>query len=164
MRKSMRERAVTAALAFVLFACQDHPLEERGRTMTGSQINLNQVTLPALDLEESIDFYTRFGLEIIVNSPETHYARFEIPGGDATLSLYSQSRAVREPSVHVYFETADPEKVVSKLRERGIEAIEPLEDKPWLWREAWFVDPSGNRLCIYYAGENRKNPPWRVRD
>ena len=32
----------------------------------------------------------------------------------------------------------------------------------WLWREARLVDPSGNVICLYHAGENRLNPPWRV--
>jgi len=126
------------------------------------RMELNQVTLPAIDLAESIDFYTRMGLTLIVDSPEDRYARFEIPGGEATLSLHVESERVREPAPHVYFETAEPEKLVAALRERGIEPTLPLEDKPWLWREAWYVDPAGNRLCIYFAGTNRKNPPWRV--
>jgi len=24
------------------------------------------------------------------------------------------------------------------------------------------VDPSGNVVCLYHAGDNRLNPPWRV--
>ena len=27
---------------------------------------------------------------------------------------------------------------------------------------AYLRDPDGNRLCLYFAGENRVNPPWRV--
>lgn len=160
----MLDKAAALGLAFVFLACQGNSFGHPGPEMTGLQFDLNQVTLPALDLEESIDFYTRFGLEIIVNSPETQYARFEIPGSQATLSIHVEARGVRKPSVDLYFETANPDEIVSRLRERGIESIEALEDKPWLWREAWFVDPFGNRLCIYFAGENRKNPPWRVRD
>ena len=134
--------------------------------MEPMHIDLNQVTLPAADIRRSIEFYQRFGLQLIVDSPENQYARFEIPGSDATLSIHVQPEGagerVREPNVHVYFETTDPEAAVARLGEVGIEPIEPLEDKPWLWREAWYVDPAGNRLCIYFAGENRKNPPWRV--
>ncbi len=132
--------------------------------MEGTRMEMNQVTLPAVDLAQSIDYYTRFGLKLIVNSPETQYARFEIPGGDGTLSIHVEQGRVREPAAHVYFETATPEELVAKLREHGIEPVEPLADRSWLWREAWYVDPAGNRLCVYFAGENRKNPPWRVRD
>jgi catechol 2,3-dioxygenase-like lactoylglutathione lyase family enzyme len=124
--------------------------------------DLNQITLPVVDLEQAIDFYTRFGLKVIVDSPETQYARFEIPGSEATLSLHLASKRVSAPSADIYFEASNPEEVVARLRSVGIEPELPLEDKPWLWREAWYVDPSGNRLCVYFAGENRKNPPWRV--
>lgn len=128
------------------------------------RMEMNQVTLPALDLAESIDYYTRFGLKLIVDSPETQYARFEIPGGDGTLSIHVEpgQGGVSGPAAQLYFETATPEKLVARLAERGIEPVAPLADQTWLWREAWYVDPAGNRLCIYFAGENRKNPPWRV--
>jgi hypothetical protein len=23
-------------------------------------------------------------------------------------------------------------------------------------------DPDGNILCLYHAGDNRRNPPWRL--
>jgi hypothetical protein len=29
-------------------------------------------------------------------------------------------------------------------------------------REAILCDPSGNMIKVYWAGENRLNPPWRV--
>ena len=35
-------------------------------------------------------------------------------------------------------------------------------DQPWLWREARLRDPSGNEICLYHAGENRRFPPWRL--
>jgi hypothetical protein len=35
-------------------------------------------------------------------------------------------------------------------------------DKPWLWREARLKDPDNNQLIIYYAGDKRKDPPWRI--
>jgi len=35
-------------------------------------------------------------------------------------------------------------------------------DQRWLWREARLGDPDGNRLCLYWAGKNRVDPPWRV--
>jgi hydroxymethylpyrimidine/phosphomethylpyrimidine kinase len=35
---------------------------------------------------------------------------------------------------------------------------------PWLWREARLRDPSGNEICLYHAGANRRFPPWRIKD
>jgi len=35
-------------------------------------------------------------------------------------------------------------------------------DQSWLWREAWLSDPAGVKLCLYYAGKNRRFPPWRI--
>lgn len=125
-------------------------------------LDLNQVTLPARDLAESIDFYRRFGLRLIVDSPATAYARFEAPGGDATLSIHVEPAPMRGPRAAIYFEVADPDAVVAHLRAAGIEPDQPLEDKPWLWREAGYLDPAGNRLIVYHAGENRKRPPWRL--
>jgi len=39
-------------------------------------MNLNQVTVPTLDVAASVTFYQRLGLEPIVHSP--HYARFNL--------------------------------------------------------------------------------------
>jgi len=36
-------------------------------------------------------------------------------------------------------------------------------DQPWLWREARLRDPDGNAICLYWAGPNRRFPPWRLR-
>lgn len=129
-----------------------------------ARLDLNQVTLPARDLAASIDFYRRFGLRLIVDAPENGYARFEVPDGDATLSLQVGPAPAGEASAHVYFESPDPEAEVARLAAAGIEPVEPLSDRPWLWREAVYVDPAGNRLLVYHAGENRRNPPWRLRD
>ena len=40
---------------------------------------------------------------------------------------------------------------------------EPI-DQTWLWREAYLKDPNGNQICLFYAGENRLNPPWRLKE
>ena len=36
--------------------------------------------------------------------------------------------------------------------------------RDWLWRQAYLRDPNGNnRIWLFHADENRKNPPWRVK-
>jgi len=32
----------------------------------------------------------------------------------------------------------------------------------WLWTDISLKDPDGHEVIIYHAGENKKNPPWRV--
>src|SRR6056297_3149257 len=51
---------------------------------------------------------------------------------------------------------------VEELVERGIEFDQPPTDMRYLWREAVLHDPSGNRIKLYHAGDNRRHPPWRV--
>ena len=62
----------------------------------------------------------------------------------------------------VYFECDDLDATVQKLKQAGIEFDSDPQDQPWLWREAYLHDPDSNVICLYYAGENRLNPPWRL--
>lgn len=123
-------------------------------------MNLNQVTLPALDIDASSAFYRRMGFLQIVDTP--HYARFECPKGDATFSLHHVERLAEDSGVTIYFEDPQIDALFERLQADGVEFIEPPVDQPYLWREARLKDPSGNLLCLFHAGENRKNPPWRV--
>ena len=55
------------------------------------------------------------------------------------------------------------EVLLRALKEQGVVFDTEPADEPWLWREARLRDPDGNVLCLYRAGVNRRNPPWRVR-
>lgn len=125
-------------------------------------MNLNQVTMPAIDLDRSIRFYKALGLRLIVLAD--HYARFECPDGEATLSLMRRETPARpdDEGAHVYFECADLDRRIVSLKEKGLVFESGPEDKRWLWREAWLRDPAGNCVCLYFAGQNRKYPPWRI--
>jgi len=126
-------------------------------------MRLNQVTVPALDLDRSIAFYETLGLKLIVKSE--HYARFEVGDGTDTFSLHltnNASGAANGP--HVYFECDDLDARVAALKDRGIAFDSDPVDQTWLWREAWLTDPAGVKLCFYHAGENRRFPPWRLKD
>lgn len=124
-------------------------------------MNLNQVTLPVTDVERSIAFYLKLGQRLIVKALP-RYARFECPEGDATFSVHKVDEMAKEPHTIIYFEVAELDDTVNKLVAEGIQFDELPHDTTWLWREARLKDPDGNRLIIYYAGDNRKNPPWRV--
>jgi predicted enzyme related to lactoylglutathione lyase len=66
------------------------------------------------------------------------------------------------PGVVVYFECDDLDTEVHALQARGYHFTQEPQDETWLWREARLTDPSGNVICLYLAGENRLNPPWRI--
>jgi len=124
-------------------------------------VNLNQVTLSVADFDRSVAFYRDMGFGLIVHSPP-RYARFECPDGDSTFSLHAVDHAVRGADVVVYFECADLDQRVQHLLAAGFEFTQLPTDERWLWREARLADPSGNVLCLFWGGSNRKNPPWRV--
>jgi catechol 2,3-dioxygenase-like lactoylglutathione lyase family enzyme len=122
-------------------------------------MKLNQVTLPASDLATSITFYEKLGFVLIVK--DNHYARLENPLDLSTLSL--EKRSDGGDGAHVYLECDDLDARVASLKQKGVAFENGPQDQSWLWREAWLRDPSGNRLCLYFAGENRRFPPWRIK-
>ena len=112
----------------------------------------------------SVRFYQKLGLTLIVDSAP-RYVRFEFPSTDhgepATLSLHGVDKEW-QPAADwplVYFEVDD---LGAYLKDTGLTPLDPPETKDYLWREADILDPAGNRIRLYQAGENRRHPPWRV--
>ena len=124
-------------------------------------MNLNQVTVPSVDVEAATAFYEKLGLRLIVDA-RPHYVRFECPVGDATFSVHKVEALPSGEGSYVYFEVDDLDDKVAGLIASGIVFDEMPEDRSWLWREARLFDPDGNKIILFKAGENRKNPPWRV--
>ena len=125
-------------------------------------MNLNQVSLPTKDVYRSIEFYRSLGFRLIVNAAP-HYARFECPDSESTFSLHLTDVSMNQfAGVVVYFECDELDSKVQELQSQGIYFHSMPKDEPWLWREARLYDPSNNEICLYFAGVNRKNPPWRV--
>jgi catechol 2,3-dioxygenase-like lactoylglutathione lyase family enzyme len=125
-------------------------------------MNLNQITVPSLNLEKSIPFYKTLGLKLIVEALP-HYARFQCPDGNSTFSIQQTEQLPTGNGVHIYFECENLDNYVNELTSKGIEFDEMPNDKSWLWREAHLKDVDGNHLILYYAGDNRLNPPWRIK-
>lgn len=125
-------------------------------------MNLNQITVPSLDLTKSIPFYEKLGLNLIVKALP-HYARFECPNGNATFSIHQVEELPKGEGVYVYFECENLDEEVKKLKEKGIEFHQEPIDQKWLWREARLKDLDGNQLILFYGGKNRLNPPWRIK-
>jgi len=122
-------------------------------------MNLNQVTLPVNDMEKATRFYLTLGFTQIVDSP--HYARFECPDGGSTFSLSLVESPFENGSI-IYFENENLDQWVDDLKLKGIKFEQEPTDQSYLWREAVLSDPSGNKIKLYWAGEARLNPPWRV--
>jgi predicted enzyme related to lactoylglutathione lyase len=123
-------------------------------------VKLNQVTLPAEDIAASVAFYRTMGFELIVDAP--HYARFKSTEGDATFSVHKVDALPLPSPTVVYFETSTLDETVRALKAKGLSFSQDPRDEPWRWREARIADPSGNVICLYWAGDNRLSPPWRV--
>lgn len=125
-------------------------------------MNLNQVTIYSKKPVETVEFFELLGLKRIVDSLP-RYARLECPDGESTLSVHVDDDATENRTVVLYFECEDLDAKTVQLRSSGLEFDEDPKDRSWLWREAYLKDPNGNRICLFYAADNRKNPPWRVK-
>ncbi|HHC80560.1 MAG TPA: VOC family protein [Flavobacteriia bacterium] len=125
-------------------------------------MNLNQVTIPSIDVAKSAAFYKTLGLQLIVDALP-RYVRFECPDGEATFSIHKVDELPKGNGVMVYFENENLDKQVQDLINKGIEFEELPNDKTWKWREARLKDPDNNQIIIFRAGKNRKNPPWRIK-
>ncbi|MDO7171461.1 VOC family protein [Mariniflexile sp. AS56] len=124
-------------------------------------MNLNQITIPSLDVEKAVGFYKTLGLHLIVDALP-RYVRFECPDGDSTISIHKVDELPSGTGVSIYFENENIDDTVLQLKQKGLIFISDPEDKPWLWREAHLKDLDGNKIIIYHAGVHRKNPPWRI--
>jgi catechol 2,3-dioxygenase-like lactoylglutathione lyase family enzyme len=124
-------------------------------------MNLNQITIPSIDLEKALVFYKKLELHLIVNALP-RYVRFECPDGESTLSIHKVEELPKGNGITIYFEDNDLDTLVKQLKGKGIIFTSEPEDKSWLWREAHLQDPDGNNIILYHAGDNRKNPPWRI--
>lgn len=124
-------------------------------------MDLNQITVPSVNLEIAVAFYKKLGLALIVDSIP-RYARFLCPEGNATFSIHHTEKLPEGEGISIYFECKHLDEQVEELMQKGISFDEMPEDKPWLWREARLRDPDGNQIILFKGGENRKNPPWKI--
>ena len=124
-------------------------------------MRLNQVTIPSLDVEKSAAFYKKLGLQLIVEALP-RYVRFELPDGEATFSIHLVDTLPKGNGVVVYFEEDNLNKLVKDLETKGVAFTQLPTNQSWLWREAYLLDPDGNNIILFFGGDNRKNPPWRI--
>jgi uncharacterized glyoxalase superfamily protein PhnB len=124
-------------------------------------MNLNQVTVFTNKPLETVEFYQKLGLIKIVDSMP-RYARLECPDGESTLSVHETETVSNTSSITLYFECENLDEEFMRLMKLGLTFEREPINQTWLWREAYLKDPNGNNICLFHAGENRKNPPWKV--
>ena len=127
-------------------------------------MNLKQITIYSDKPVETAEFFQLLGPKIIVNSLP-RYARLECPDAESTLSIneYGSANLSLRNNIVLYFECENLDADVEHLKSLGLEFDEAPSDRTWLWREAYLKDPNGNKICLFYAGQNRKYPSRRVK-
>ena len=161
--------AIERARLFVRLALRDAPGLGQGHGPMGHQSvredamvagpSLNHVTVGCCDYAASLDFYTALGLQVIVDSPSNGYARLQAPNG-VTFSIHQRDDIAT--STIIYFESKRLDAWVTELVSQGYAFEQLPQDESWGWREARLLDPAGNMVCLYKAGENRRYPVWRI--
>jgi hydroxymethylpyrimidine/phosphomethylpyrimidine kinase len=161
--------AIERARLFVRLALRNAPGFGQGHGPMGHQLvredamvagpSLNHVTVGCRDYAASVNFYKALGLDLIVDSPSSGYARFEAPNG-VTFSIHLSENVAS--STIVYFESKRLDAWVTELASQGFAFEQLPQDQSWGWREARLLDPAGNIVCLYKAGENRRYPDWRI--
>jgi hydroxymethylpyrimidine/phosphomethylpyrimidine kinase len=161
--------AIERARLFVRLALLDAPSLGQGHGPMAHQAvredamvagpSLNHVTVGCRNYAASVDFYKALGLQQIVDSPDNAYARFEMPNG-VTFSIQQNDDCAT--STVVYFESKRLDAWVTELSSQGYVFEQMPQDESWGWREARLLDPAGNMVCLYHAGENRRYPAWRI--
>jgi len=127
----------------------------------GGTMRLNHVTLIVTDFDRSTAFYRTLGLVPIVHEPP-RYARFRCPESDETISVEVTGEAPAPPRAQLYFECLSLDRTVAELKAKGVTFEQDPTDMSYLWREARLKDPDGHEIRLYYAADNRLNPPWKV--
>ena len=124
-------------------------------------MRLNHVTLIVTNFERSATFYRALGLVPIVHEPP-RYARFRCPESDETLSVEVTGEPPAPARAQLFFECLDLDRTVAQLKTKGLVFEQDPTDMSYLWREARLRDPDGHDIRLYFAADNRLNPPWKV--
>jgi catechol 2,3-dioxygenase-like lactoylglutathione lyase family enzyme len=132
-----------------------------------SALQFNHAMVWSHDLPRALAFYQTLGFTRIVDSP--HYARLLAPAGASTLSLHLADASLQLPPsaarTSLYFEADSAtqlDETQAQLANSGVAISLPV-DQPWGWREAHMTDPDGNPIVLYFAGQMRLDPPWKVK-
>lgn len=123
------------------------------------------ITVPSVDLEESITFYTSLGMQLIEHEPQ-HHAHFENQEHKVIFTAYYNEKRP-DYEVKVYFETSDIEKIELRFRETFAERSrssinQTVATKDWGGKELELTDPDGNHVILYQKLSADTVPPWHT--
>lgn len=110
-------------------------------------MTLNQVTIYTDKPNETVEFYRKLGLQLIVDSLP-RYARLLCPDGDSTLSVHVSEEVSNLSNIVLYFECEELDTKVAKLKNLGLKFEQEPIDQTWLWRESYLKDPNDNRIVF----------------
>ena len=82
-------------------------------------MNLNQVTIFSEKPVETVEFYQKLGLKLIVDSLP-RYARLECPDGESTLSVNIADNTISNNNIVLYFECNELDQEVQRLKDLGL--------------------------------------------
>lgn len=122
---------------------------------------MNAIDLVVSDLNATITFYRRLGLEFEIDAHTPGHAQCDLPGG---LHLMLDTEELRGrpipgwspasggPGAFFAFEFPDPgavDKMYAELTEAGYRGLQEPWDAFWGMRYATVADPDGNGIDLY---------------
>ncbi|MBC3193074.1 VOC family protein [Pseudonocardia sp. C8] len=122
---------------------------------------MNAIDLVVSDLDASITFYRRLGLEFEIDAHTSEHAQCDLPGGMHLMldtenlrgkTIAGWSPASGGPRAFFAFECADPAAVdatYAELTEAGHQGLQEPFDAFWGMRYATVADPDGNGIDLY---------------
>jgi catechol 2,3-dioxygenase-like lactoylglutathione lyase family enzyme len=122
---------------------------------------MNAIDLAVSDLNASITFYRRLGLEFEIDGHTTEHAQCDLPNGLHLMldtenlrgkTLTSWSPATGGPRTFFAFEFPDPAAVdatYAELTKAGYGGLQEPFDAFWGMRYATVADPDGNGIDLY---------------
>lgn len=125
------------------------------------ELVLNTIDIVVADLEASMAFYRRLGVEFNVDSTFPSHAGADLPGGLHLMLDTAPTRAAITPGWteptggarnFLAFEAPAPDAVdtvYSELVEAGYTGVKEPWDAPWAMRYATVLDPDGNGIDLY---------------
>jgi len=125
---------------------------------------VDEILIQVSDVRRSVNFY-RDGLGIALKATKYGDNSFEANVGGVRFLVHpdfdqSLKNTRRGAGIHVHFRVPDADTYYAKLRERGIEVIEPPRDQPW-GRHLAVTDPDGYKIEILGSVRKTKRPAGR---
>lgn len=124
-------------------------------------LEMNHAMVYTLDVARSLAFYKdQLGFELLeqyLHGGRPVYARFRVPGSQATIALHLQppGQPLHTGGVRLYFEVRSLTTFCRKLEAAGVVFTKPPTLMPWGWRHAYLDDPDGHEISFYWAGAQR---------